>query len=98
MMFELFAALQDRPWLAALPAAMFAALWLMSRRRLVLSTSLLWLLYAGYEAAMKARILCAGECNIRVDLLVIAPLLTGVSAIALAGLVWLGLSSAGRRR
>jgi hypothetical protein len=34
--------------------------------------------YAGYELLMHFRVLCAGECNIRVDLLLIWPLLVGL--------------------
>jgi hypothetical protein len=34
-----------------------------------------WLLYTAYEAMMYHRILCTGECNIRVDLLLIFPFL-----------------------
>jgi hypothetical protein len=35
----------------------------------------MWLLYAVYETGMQQRWLCSGECNIRVDLLLIYPLL-----------------------
>jgi len=41
-----------------------------------------WLLYSGYEYLMLLRILCSGECNIRIDLLLIYPLLLSVSAYA----------------
>jgi hypothetical protein len=34
-----------------------------------------WLLYAAYETGMQQRWLCSGECNIRIDLFLIAPLL-----------------------
>jgi hypothetical protein len=40
-----------------------------------LLTAVLWLGYTIYESLMKARVLCSGECNIRVDLLLISPLL-----------------------
>ena len=86
--FILLVALQGQPWLALLPAVLFAALWTISGLRLVLATAALWLLYAGYEAAMKARILCSGECNIRIDLLLIGPVLIGVSAMALVAFAW----------
>lgn len=36
---------------------------------------------------MKARVLCTGECNIRVDLLAIYPILIVLSAIGLVGAV-----------
>ena len=41
-----------------------------------------WLVYAVYETAMARRILCSGECNIRVDLLLIYPLLLALSLAA----------------
>lgn len=37
--------------------------------------AVLWAAYGVYEYLMYARILCTGECNIRVDLLLIYPLL-----------------------
>ena len=70
------------PWLALIPAALFLAAYGPSRRRLVLVTGVLWLLYALYELAMKRRILCTGECNIRVDLLLVYPLLALLSLVA----------------
>ena len=39
--------------------------------------------YGVYEYLIKFRILCSGDCNIRVDLLVIYPVLIGISIIAL---------------
>ena len=41
----------------------------------------IWLLYGVYESLMYARVLCTGECNIRVDLLLIFPVLV-VATIA----------------
>jgi len=45
-------------------------------------TGLLWVAYSIYEYLMYVRILCTGECNIRVDLLVIYPLLIVASLLA----------------
>ena len=54
-----------------------------------------WLLYAAYELLMYKRVLCIGECNIRIDLLLIYPVMLGAS-------VWLlpaaGLKAFRRRR
>jgi hypothetical protein len=47
----------------------------------------IWLLYGPYELAMRAHWLCSGECNIRVDLLLIYPALAVVSLLGLIG--WL---------
>lgn len=78
------------PWAAAFPAGFFYWIYRRSRRRVALAAAILWLMYLPYEAAMKWRLLCSGECNIRVDLLLIYPVLLTVSAIALiAGLVQL---------
>jgi hypothetical protein len=71
------------PWLALHPAAVFLVLHEASKRRLAAAAALIWLLYAVYEFAMKRRWLgCSGECNIRVDLLLIYPvlLLTSIAA------------------
>jgi len=54
------------------------------RRVLVCVAAIAWLVYAVYETAMARRILCSGECNIRVDLLLIYPLLLALSLAAVA--------------
>ena len=87
-LFAPFVAVQEQPWLGLIPAVLLLVLWVVSRLRLVLSTSALWLLYTGYEAAMAARVLCSGECNIRIDLLLIGPILIGLSAAALLVFAW----------
>ena len=63
------------PLAALVPAALLGAACALRPRRLALVTAALWLGYAIYESLMKARVLCSGECNIRVDLLLISPLL-----------------------
>jgi hypothetical protein len=45
------------------------------------------LLYAVYETAMRLRWLCSGECNIRVDLLLIYPLLLAATVAAAVSLL-----------
>jgi hypothetical protein len=77
------------PWLALVPAAAFGVLFARARASSALAAALAWLGYLFYEYAMKLRWLCSGECNIRVDLLVLYPLLLLVSLIAL----WRGLRS-----
>jgi hypothetical protein len=47
----------------------------------------LWLFYSVYELGMKLRWLCSGECDIRVDLLLIYPVLLIASAAALVSLL-----------
>lgn len=51
------------------------------------TAGLLWLIYCLYEYGMKARVLCSGECNIRVDLLLIYPVLAAVSVAGSIGVV-----------
>jgi hypothetical protein len=48
----------------------------------------LWILYVPYEYLMYRRSLCSGECNIRVDLLVIYPVLLLVTLAAIGRLLW----------
>jgi hypothetical protein len=72
------------PFLALVPAALFAALYFFAyRRTTVLIASLAWFVYFAYEQAMKLRILCSGECNIRIDLLLFYPLLILLSVLAI---------------
>jgi hypothetical protein len=72
------------PLLALVPAVLFLYLHSVSKARLILITGLSWLAYLPYEYGMKLRLLCSGECNIRVDLLLIYPLLV---VLTLASLV-----------
>jgi hypothetical protein len=67
------------PWLALFPALIFSALGYSSRRVLPWVVAMAWLLYTAYEMAMSQRILCSGECNIRVDLLLLYPVLVVLS-------------------
>ena len=71
------------PVLALAPAALFAILFFASRTRLTLITAMSWLAYVPYEYAMKLRLLCTGECNIRVDLLLIYTFLIALSLVSL---------------
>jgi hypothetical protein len=63
------------PFLAAVPGVLFVYLGLQLNRPIGEVTGGLWLLYTLYEFGMKTRVLCSGECNIRVDLLLIYPVL-----------------------
>ena len=67
------------PLVALLVAVAFAVLWQRRRRRASAIAALAWGGYGVYELLMKARVLCSGECNIRVDLLLIYPLLLVVT-------------------
>ena len=70
------------PWMAWVVAAGLAALWRGSRSKAVAVAAVAWAFYGGYEYLMLARILCTGECNIRVDLLLLYPLLLALAVLA----------------
>ena len=71
------------PWIAFAVAGAFGALWLWRHAHSALVAALLWLGYGVYETLMLLRVLCSGDCNIRVDLLVAYPILLVASLIAL---------------
>ena len=67
--------------------ATFALAWLVTRARALRRMALVWTGYALYELLMATRILCTGECNIRVDLLLIFPGLAIGSLVA----IWMAI-------
>lgn len=70
------------PWLALLPALAFGVTAVRRRRPLVRAAAVAWLAYAGYETLMARRVFCSGECNIRIDLLLLYPALFVLSVAA----------------
>lgn len=92
--FAVFGLFVDQPWLAFIPAAAFAIAGLFGLGRAAWAAAAAWGLYALYELAVWTRLICSGECNIRVDLLVIVPLLLVAS---IAGLFGIARSLAGMR-
>ena len=70
------------PWLAFAVGAIFFALSWSTWSKLLITVSTAWFLYGVYEYLMRIRVLCSGECNIRVDLLLIYPILLTLSIIA----------------
>lgn len=81
------AILIEYPWLAALIGAVVVGLGVWRRRRIAVLMGGVWLVYALYETGMKLRWLCSGECNIRIDLLVLYPLLLIALVVAGVGVV-----------
>jgi hypothetical protein len=61
----------------------FGFLYRLRPRWIHLSAALSWLAYTVWESLLRYGGLCSGECNIRVDLLVIYPLLLAVSLLSL---------------
>lgn len=79
------AILIEYPMVAAIVGIVLLAVGRRARRRVVVGVGLVWLLYSVYEYGMQRRWLCSGECDIRVDLLLIYPAL-------IIGLVAAGVS------
>lgn len=67
--------LLQSPWIAGLVALGLWMLWKWRHRSSALAASTTWALYCAYEYLMYARVLCSGECNIRIDLLAILPVI-----------------------
>jgi hypothetical protein len=63
------------PYLAGLIGMLLIGVGRLTRHRTPIVVGIVWVLYALYETGMKHRWLCSGECNIRVDLLLIYPVL-----------------------
>lgn len=70
------------PWIAFAIGAIFFALSRSIHSKTIVWTTVAWFLYGVYEYLMRFRVLCSGECNIRVDLLLIYPLLLILSIMA----------------
>jgi hypothetical protein len=92
--FSFMAVLIEHPALALGPAALLFCLFLVSRNLFILIVAILWLAYVPYEYGMKYRVLCSGDCDIRIDLLLIYP---AMAVAFLVGMV-LFLAAVGRRR
>jgi len=75
------------PFAALIPAGIFSWLYIKSSKWSCLATALLWFIYTLYEFGMYTRILCSGECNIRIDLLLIYPLLLLTSLWAIVSFI-----------
>jgi hypothetical protein len=93
---RIMATLIDYPLLALVVGGAFVGAWLWRRVRSAAIAGLLWFIYSGYEYLIFVRFLCSGDCSIRVDLLVIYPLLLVVSFVALWNTVRGGTTPAQR--
>ena len=72
------------PALALAPALLLGLLYRRARTRVLLWVAGAWMVYGVYEFGMQRRLLCSGECNIRVDLLMIYPALLLATFVACA--------------
>ena len=70
------------PFGAALIGALYVRLFLKRKTITSAIAGVLWIVYAIYEDLMYSRVLCTGECNIRLDLLLILPVLLAFSLLA----------------
>jgi len=86
----------EYPLLAAVIGMVLLGLGRRTGRRTAVGVGIVWLLYAVYETGMQRRWLCSGECNIRIDLLIIYPVL--ILGVVVAGLSFLRAPSAPRPR
>jgi hypothetical protein len=86
-MWTAFGWLIGRPLAILLVAALWAlaALGLPRSRRALTANSLAWITFAVWEALVQA---LTPEANIRVDLLLIAPLLSGLGLWGLVAILW----------
>ena len=75
------------PILTLAPSTVFTVMYLHCRRLPILLAALAWMAYFAYEQAIKMRLICSGECNIRVDLLLFYPLLALISAMAVVAYI-----------
>lgn len=82
---------------ALLVGALYLRLFIKRRVWSSLIAALLWAGYACYETLFYLRILCSGECNIRVDLLLIYPLLLCCSLLASGLYYWHGWRDSKKR-
>lgn len=69
--------------IGVLCALVMAGVWLWRGMPSAAAAAVLWSAYALYELLMYVRILCSGDCNIRVDLLLVWPVLLVVNVVAL---------------
>jgi len=66
-------------------AALLAIAWFYSRGVIVLVASVLWAIFPFYNFWILTN--CSGDCNIRIDLLLVGPILLIVSVLALVSVV-----------
>lgn len=71
------------PYLAIPIGVLYFWIYQKAKLKIALLTGWCWCFYAVYEALMHFRILCSGECNIRVDLLVLYPVMIFLSFITM---------------
>ncbi len=71
------------PWLVLIPTVLFFYIGVAAKARFATATAIIWLIYGMYEWLMYARVLCSGDCDARLDLVLIYPVLLLLSLTAL---------------
>ncbi len=71
------------PYGGLIVAVVFLLIWRLADVKSAAVTGVVWLGYTFYEALFYLRILCQGDCNIRLDLLLIYPALIALMAATL---------------
>lgn len=85
-MLQFMAAFIAYPWVALVIAAIFALLHVRRQRSILAWAGGAWLLYGLYEYMIYYSIWCDADCDIRVDLLLIYPVLIALSLGAIVSL------------
>ena len=70
------------PWIAGVVAVALGVLYAQKRNRAAQKAAIAWGVYCVYEYLMKARLLCSGDCNIHIDMLLIWPVLLLATLLA----------------
>lgn len=73
----------DQPWWALAVAAPLLALFAWQKLQPLLVAGLAWLVYFAYELMLFHGLICPEGCNIRIELLLIYPMLLSLSLRAL---------------
>lgn len=81
----------SEPWIALIPAVVFLFAWYMRDDLVAAIAAFSWSGYAVIETLNKYKVTCSGECNIRIDLLMIYP---GLILMSVAALVSIALGVA----
>ena len=68
--------------IAPVAGILFLRLFIKTKVKFILATGIAWVLYAVYEYLIYLRVFCSGECNIRIDLLLIYPILVTFTLVA----------------
>jgi hypothetical protein len=79
-------ALITKPFIAFVPAILFAIGYFKFRKKSSMVAAILWTLYGLYEYSILLGISCGEDCSIRADLLIIYPVLLVTSVIAIISL------------